>query len=112
MHSQSLGTPQQRHQNEAVSSLNGLAFMSVAIYWTLDRAAEWHIPVVSLKTPAMLWVPTGRAPCQAFSGCLQSSQTPADKVKRWIEMSGGIAAWTKYRMSSETEGIMVGRDSL
>lgn len=113
VHSQSLGTPQQRHQTEAVLSLNGLAPMSAATYWTLDRAAERHMCHVSLKTPAMLWVPTGRAPCQAFSGCLQSSQTPADKVKRWTERwAGGIAAWTKYRMSRETEGRMVGRDSL
>lgn len=89
VHSQSLGTPQQRHQTEAVSSLNGLAFMSATTYWTLDRAAEWHMRHVSLKTPAMLWVPTGRAPCQAFSGCLQSGQTPADKVKRWTERWAG-----------------------
>ncbi|TKS74452.1 Granzyme B(G,H) [Collichthys lucidus] len=40
---------QQSHQSGAFSSLSGLAFMSEATYWTLDRAAEWHMRHISPK---------------------------------------------------------------
>lgn len=45
----SLGSMQQSHQTRAFSSLSGLVFMSEATYWTLDRAAEWHMRHISPK---------------------------------------------------------------
>lgn len=45
----SLGSLLQSYHTEAFSSLSGLVFMSEGTYWTLDRAAEWHMRHISPK---------------------------------------------------------------
>lgn len=95
-----LGTLQRGRQTEAVSSLSGLVLMSAATYWTLDRAAEWHMHRISPKAPscctAGMWCrPAETSP---MSGILWMPAVVPDTRRQGEEVDGEMIVSIKERI--------------